>query len=65
MHRDHDHETGLTGRHADRKEWRRSGDDAHQFEAREHARQPGKCLKTYGVRRDEAARQIRELGLRR
>jgi hypothetical protein len=65
MHRDHDHESDLSGRQADRKEWRRSGDQSHQFEAREHARQPGKSLKTYGIRSDEAARQIRELGLRR
>ena len=65
MRSDHEHESGLSGHHAERKEWRRHGDEAHQFEAREHARQPGKSRKAYAVRSDEAARQIRELGMRR
>lgn len=64
MHRDHEHEQGLRNRHHGRKEWQRSGEEQHQMEAREHARQPGKMHRTYGIQSDEAARQIRELRAR-
>ena len=64
MHRNHEHEQGLRNRHNGRKEWQYNGEQPHQMEAREHARQHGKMHKTYGIQCDEAVRQIRELRAR-
>ena len=47
-----------------RRDHQQDGDEQHQMEAREHARQPGKTLRTRGAREAEAQRQIRELGTR-
>jgi hypothetical protein len=63
MHRDHQQEVGFKRGHG-RREWERSDDESHQMEAREHARQPGKTRKTFGIRSAEAERQIRELRAR-
>ena len=65
MRRDQQQDTAFKpGRHHARKEWGQGGDEQHQMEAREHARQPGKTLRTHGAREAEAQRQIRELGTR-
>lgn len=55
------HDRQQSARHHDRKEWGSHSDQQHQMEAREHARVPGKSRRAFGVRRDEAERQIREL----
>jgi hypothetical protein len=61
MQRERQQEAGFkSGRHA-RKEWGQGGDEQHQMEAREHARQPGRTQRTHDVREAEAERQIREL----
>ncbi len=65
MHRDRQHQAGLKPeRHPGRREWEPTGNDAHQLEAREHARQPDKGHITHAVRSAEAERQIRELRAR-
>ena len=62
MHRERQQEAGFkSGRQHARREWGQGSDEQHQMEAREHARQPGRTQRTYGVREAEAERQIREL----
>lgn len=64
MHREHQQEAAVKKGGHERKEWERGNDHEHQMEAREHARQPGKTHKTFGIRSAEAERQIRELRTR-
>jgi hypothetical protein len=51
-------------RESDRKEWSRNREHKHQFEAREHARLPGKPRRRQGILDAEAELQIRELRAR-
>jgi uncharacterized protein YjbJ (UPF0337 family) len=44
-----------------RRHWDEAGGDERAPQAGERERQPGKTQKTYGIRDDEARRQIREL----
>ena len=44
-----------------RKNWDEGGSDERAPQAGERERQPGKMQKAYGIREDEARRQIREL----
>jgi len=65
MHRDHQRGSGFgSGSGSTRKEWQDDAGDRHQVEAREHARQPAKSRRTFGIRDAEAERQIRELRAR-
>ena len=59
-----DHQTVADPKVRGRKEWSQSSDHEHQMEAREHARQYGRTRRTFGVRSEEAERQIRELRAR-
>lgn len=62
MYRERQQEAGFkSGRQPSRKEWGHGGEEQHQLEAREHARQPGRTQRTHEVRAAEAERQIREL----
>ena len=62
MHRERQQEAGYKAdrQHA-RKEWGYGGDEQHQMEAREHARQPGRSQRTHDLRAAEAEREVREL----
>jgi hypothetical protein len=65
MHRTHQQEAGFKqGRGQGRREWNYEAQEQHQMEAREHARQPLKALKTRDIRDEEARRQIRDLRAR-
>ncbi|HWI11426.1 MAG TPA: hypothetical protein VNU48_08875 [Burkholderiaceae bacterium] len=62
MYRERQHDAGFkSDRQPTRKEWGHGGEEQHQLEARERARQPGRMLRTHEVRAAEAERQIREL----
>lgn len=63
-HDQQQHAGSRPGRNPTRKEWLGSGDQAHQMEAREHARLPGEVRRVQGIREAQAERQIRELRLR-
>lgn len=64
MHRDHQQQEGQKNRGRSRKEWSPHSDQEHQMEAREHARQPDRAHRTFGIKTDEAERLIRELRVR-
>jgi hypothetical protein len=51
-------------RKSDRKEWSRTREHEHTFEAREHARLPGKPRRRHGLLDAEVELQIRELRAR-
>jgi hypothetical protein len=51
-------------RESERKEWSRNREHKHQFEAREHARLPGRLHRRQGILDAEAEMQIRELRAR-
>ena len=62
MYRERQQEADFkSDRHPTRKEWGQGGEEQHQLEARERARQPGRTHRTHAVRAAEAERQIREL----
>jgi len=62
MHRDHRTSPHRhAAKHRERREWNQLGDDRHEIDGVERDRSSWKAQRRFGVRSEEAVRQIREL----